>query len=112
MQIDRWIDRSRGTPVTLPIALSALSSALIASMEAKVSGSDVPSATRLIEVTVSVRPTKQPKMDAKSEMSVLQKPTRMSAQKKHGKPPPMCAGGIKAARTCKRTHSIVREHIL
>jgi len=41
-------------PVTFPMALSALSSAEIASIEANVSGRDVPRATIEIDVTVSV----------------------------------------------------------
>ena len=56
-------------PVTLPIELSAVLSPLAAPTEAKVSGREVPSATKVIAVTESLVPIRQPIWEAKSEMS-------------------------------------------
>ena len=44
-------------PVTLPIELSAVFSDCAACLDAKRSGSDVPNATKVIAVTLSLSPT-------------------------------------------------------
>jgi hypothetical protein len=46
-------------PVTLPMEASAVSSLIAAALEAKVSGSEVPSATRVMAVISFSRPTVQ-----------------------------------------------------
>ena len=51
-------------PVTFPMALSACFSPTAAAREANVSGRDVPRATNVMAVTLSFRPTRQPKMPA------------------------------------------------
>mmetsp|Transcript_26483 Transcript_26483/g.53129 ORF Transcript_26483/g.53129 Transcript_26483/m.53129 type:complete len:223 (-) Transcript_26483:800-1468(-) len=84
-------------PVTLPMALSAVSSARIASTEAKVSGREVPSATTVKAVTVSLSPTRHPKMEARSPIMAVTTPISASATEKHAQPPQMFGGGTIAA---------------
>ena len=75
-------------PVTLPMDASALSSASAAALEAKVSGRDVPNATRVMAVTESLRPMTQPNIDARSPIMAVTAPMKMSATLKHTHPPP------------------------
>ena len=66
-------------PVTLPIAASAVSSPIVAALEANVSGRDVPSATNVIAVTDGSSPMTQPKSVARSPMIAVTKPMKTSA---------------------------------
>lgn len=65
-------------------------------MEAKVSGSDVPSATKVMAVIDGGRPTTHPKRLANSATTKVTKPMKHRAIKKHGHPPPQCGGGMRA----------------
>ena len=87
-------------PVTLPMALSAVLSAVAAAFEAKVSGNDVPKATKVMAVTLSLRPTRQPNMAARSPTMAVRAPIIPRDTKKQGHPPPIPAGGIKAKMIC------------
>ena len=57
-------------PVTLPIELSAYLSPFAAAIEAKVSGSEVPRATKVMAVTSGLSDIWQPIRVAKSEMRI------------------------------------------
>merc|ERR1719198_174479 len=74
-------------PVTLPTELSAVSSPTAADLEAKVSGREVPRATKVIAVMASSRPSKQPKMPAMSATKAVRMPIMISATKKVAQPP-------------------------
>ena len=80
-------------PVTLPIELSAVLSPLAAPTEAKVSGREVPSATKVIAVTESLVPIRQPIWEAKSEMSTTWPAMTTSAPTKQSQPPHRPGGG-------------------
>jgi hypothetical protein len=58
----------------LPMEASAVSSDLAAAIEAKVSGSEVPSATKVMAVIDGVRPMQQPMCEARSPMSAVSTP--------------------------------------
>eukprot|EP00732_Lithocolla_globosa_P002179 Lithocolla_globosa_v1_NODE_1348_length_2647_cov_12.946373.p3 type:complete len:111 gc:universal NODE_1348_length_2647_cov_12.946373:2390-2058(-) len=61
-------------PVTLPSELSAFGSMTAAVLLAKVSGSDVPKATKVMAVTVSFKPIAQPNRLAKSPIRAVTPP--------------------------------------
>mmetsp|Transcript_27111 Transcript_27111/g.67163 ORF Transcript_27111/g.67163 Transcript_27111/m.67163 type:complete len:272 (+) Transcript_27111:488-1303(+) len=82
-------------PVTFTIDASAVSSITAADFDAKVSGSDVPIATRVIAVMESGRPRQQPKMDATSPMIAVTKPMKRSDTAKLSLPSQMRTGGTK-----------------
>merc|ERR1711998_147719 len=63
-------------PVTLPTEASAVSSFSAAVFEAKVSGSEVPRATKVIAVMESWRPSRQPKREAISETKAVRRPMK------------------------------------
>merc|ERR1719335_1842379 len=65
-------------PVTLPTDASAYGSSVAAVIEANVSGSDVPSATKVIAVISSGTPQTHPKMAATSPTTAVQIPMKMS----------------------------------
>ena len=52
--------------------------------------------TKNLPVTLSLRPTKQPKMLARSPTMAVKTPIIPKDTKKHGQPPAKPAGGIKA----------------
>ena len=85
-------------PLTLPTELSAVFSPTAACLEAKVSGMEVPRATRVMAVTGSFRLMRQPKMEARSLMMAVRKPMTARDTMKEGQPPRYCAGGMKANR--------------
>lgn len=85
-------------PVTFPIALSAYFSCLAAAMEAKRSGSDVPNATNVMAVTASIRPTRQPKILAKSPIIAVRTPMTPNDTKNVNQPPRKPVGGTAAKR--------------
>ena len=96
-------------PVTLPMALSAVLSDVAAALDAKVSGSEVPKATKVMAVTLSLRPTRHPKMPAKSPTMAVKSPIIPRETKKQGQPPPIPAGGIKAKMICKCQIVLLKE---
>ena len=63
-------------PVTFTTAASAVSSITAAVLEAKVSGSDVPMATKVMAVMASGRPRQHPKMAATSPMMAVTNPMK------------------------------------
>ena len=83
-------------PVMFPIALSAFFSFMAAARLAKRSGTDVPKATKVMAVTVSSSPTKQPKMEAISPMMAVRIPITPNDTKKDNQPPQILAGGTNA----------------
>ena len=80
-----------------PIELSAYLSPLAAAIEAKVSGSDVPSATKVIAVTAGFSPIWQPISEAKSEMSTTCTTGEVSSgSRRVRRPPPAGRGRLEA----------------
>ena len=67
-------------PVTLPIELSAVFSWAAACLLANKSGTLVPTATKVIAVTVSGNPTRHPKIEARSPMIAVRNPIILKAQ--------------------------------
>jgi hypothetical protein len=88
-------------PVTLVIAASAVGSCCVANLEAKVSGKEVPNATKVMAVTSFRRPTMQPKRLARSEINAVVMPTHASAYTKVPHPLNAEVGG---ARQLKNDH--------
>lgn len=74
-------------PVTLPTDASAFSSWVAASIEAKVSGSDVPRATKVMAVTDGWIKRTHPNKSANSPMTKVVKPIMANEIMKAGKPP-------------------------
>ena len=99
-------------PVTLPMALSAVLSDVAAALDAKVSGSEMPKATKVMAVTLSLRPTRHPKMPARSPTMTVKSPIIPRETKKQGHPPPIPAGGINAKMICKCQTVILKEDIV
>lgn len=83
-------------PVTLPIAASAQSEVLAAVILAKVSGSEVPKATRVIAVTESLIPATHPRTVAISPITRVTQPMKNNEAPKHPYPPQQFGGGIVA----------------
>ena len=85
-------------PVTLPMAESAVSDVLAAVILAKVSGRDVPIATRVMAVTASLRPIVHPRTVATSATTAVTDPINARATINAGQPPPQLTGGMNAKR--------------
>ena len=83
-------------PVTFPMELSAYFSCVAACLEANRSGKLVPRATKVIAVTESFKPTKQPKMAARSPTMAVTIPITMRAKTKVNHPPQIDGGGTQA----------------
>jgi hypothetical protein len=83
----------------LPTAASAFSDYYAAVLLAKVSGSEVPSATKVIAVTDSLKFITQPKTVATSPTTVVTNAMKSRDITKHGRPPQMFAGGTSANNT-------------
>lgn len=83
-------------PVTFPTAESAYFSAWAAAIDAKVSGRDVPRATKVIAVTAGSIPRTHPKRLANSPTTAVTIPMKPRAIQKQAHPPAQCGGGIKA----------------
>merc|ERR1719379_3063867 len=83
-------------PVMLPTDASAYSSSCAAILEAKVSGKDVPSATKVIAVIESGTPSRQPKSEARSPIQAVTKAIMARELKKQTQPPQKSTGGTKA----------------
>ena len=83
-------------PVTFPMALSAYFSLTAAVLLAKVSGSEVPRATKVMATTSSLRPTRQPKVPARSLTRMTMIPIMAKETAKQSQPPSMLGGGISA----------------
>ena len=74
-------------PVTLPTDASAVGSWVAANIEAKVSGSDVPRATKVMAVTDGLIKRTHPNKSANSPMIKVVKPIKANEITKDGKPP-------------------------
>ena len=86
-------------PVTLPTAASAKLLSLAAVILAKVSGSEVPIATKVMAVTPGLRPMTQPITPAISPTIAVNAPMKQIAAIKHGMPPPQWGGGQQENRS-------------
>ena len=73
-----------------------MASASAAEREAKVSGSEVPSATKVMAVIASGMPSTQPKRAATSPMIAVTAPMQTSATTKVAFPPKKRVGGMHA----------------
>jgi len=96
-------------PVTLPTAESAYSEFWAAVTDAKVSGTEVPKATKVIAVIAGGIPRQQPKSSAASPTMAVIPPTIPRAIKNAGQPPPYLTGGINEK---KSFHVIKRKCIM
>mmetsp|Transcript_14103 Transcript_14103/g.31767 ORF Transcript_14103/g.31767 Transcript_14103/m.31767 type:complete len:214 (+) Transcript_14103:421-1062(+) len=83
-------------PVTLPMLLSAFSSPTAADLDAKVSGSEVPRATKVIAVTESQIPREQPSNIAKSPITAVTQPIITKEMTKQIHPCKKSTGGTTA----------------
>ena len=90
-------------PVTFPTELSAVFSLTAAVLLAKVSGREVPRATKVMAVTGSSRPMRQPKMEARSPMRAVRTAMKPRATTKVIQPRELrkLGGGTMAKITCK-----------
>ena len=75
-------------PLMLPTAASALSDYFAAVILAKVSGREVPMATKVIAVTPGLSPITQPMAVATEPTIAVRPPMKQMATKKQGTPPP------------------------
>jgi hypothetical protein len=73
--------------VTFPIASSAYFSPYAADIEAKVSGNEVPKATKVIALIVGGMPNTQPNTVAKFSTTTVVIPMKPREMMKHGNPP-------------------------
>lgn len=64
---------------------------------------EVPRATNTTAVTESLRPTVQPKCEAKSPVTAVRAPMREMETKKQAQPFQYSVGGTKAKRTFQKT---------
>ena len=76
--------------------LSAVFSLVAAVLLAKRSGKLVPKATKVMAVTASLRPMRQPKMLAKSPMRAVRRPMNTRPTMNVNQPPQILGGGTKA----------------
>ena len=83
-------------PVTLPMAESAYSDDWAAVTLAKVSGREVPMATKVMAVIDGSNPTTHPRRPATDPTIAVIKPMRVNATKNAGTPPPILTGGTTA----------------
>lgn len=95
-------------PVTFPTAESAYYEDCAATLLAKVSGSEVPIATKVIAVTDCSSPATHPKTVATSPTIAVTKPINARAIMNAGNPDPIFGGGTRANRTF---HPIVAKCI-
>lgn len=86
-------------PVTFPTDASAWRSFTAAALLAKVSGNDVPNATKVMAVIESGSPRVHPKMDAISPTTIVRRPMNINATTKASQPPAMEVGGTAANNT-------------
>ena len=91
-------------PVTFPIAESALVDSCAAYLEANVSGSEVPNATKVIAVTAGLSPSTHPNNDAYSPTTITIRPIMKSDIPKAAHPPQILAGGTKPKKTFQKMH--------
>lgn len=89
-------------PVTFPIAESAYSDYLAAVILAKVSGNDVPKATKVIAVTDYSIPSAHPRTVAISPTIPVTRPMYISEMTKAGFPPIIETGGTVANNTFQK----------
>jgi hypothetical protein len=95
-------------PVMLPIELSAVGSWSAAMREASVSGSDVPSATRLMAATDGGMPMQHERTVVVSSRKKVMMPIRAIESTKHGYPIHSPAGGRSAPSTFHTTETRCR----
>lgn len=69
-------------------------------------GTDVPRATKTTAVTVSLRPTVQPKWEARSPIMAVKKPMTEIDTMKQAQPFQYCVGGTQANRIFQKTHNM------
>lgn len=69
-------------------------------------GSEVPSATKTTAVTESLRPTVQPKCDAKSPITAVKTPMTLIDTMKHAQPFQYPVGGTQANRIFQKMHNM------
>merc|ERR1740138_589979 len=86
-------------PVTFPMLLSANGSWIAAVFDAKVSGREVPRATKVIAQSSALKDMAQPRRLARSLMKAVQMPIMTSAQKKVATPFWKSVGGTRANST-------------
>merc|ERR1719428_981204 len=89
-------------PVTLPIEASAYGSPMAAALEAKVSGREVPRATKVMAVIESSIPKEQPRSPARSPIMTVTPAIPHRETKKQSQPPQKSVGGINANRTFQK----------
>jgi len=99
-------------PVTLPMELSAVSSIVAACLLANRSGRLVPSATNVIDVTLSLRPTRQPKIDARSLTTAVNRPIRASDTTNDSQPLRYDGGGTNANISCNIHSTHTHTHLM
>mmetsp|Transcript_53851 Transcript_53851/g.166878 ORF Transcript_53851/g.166878 Transcript_53851/m.166878 type:complete len:231 (+) Transcript_53851:557-1249(+) len=85
-------------PVTFTMEASAHSSCFAAVLEAKRSGTEVPSATKEMAVISSSTPAVQPKSSARSLMMMVIQPMWSSDCQKQIQPPRKVGGGVLSAK--------------
>ena len=90
-------------PVTFPIAASAVLSYTAAILEAKVSGTEVPRATKVRPVTASFSPMQHPNIKAKSATTAVSSPMNIKETTKATLPLSQLGGGITARNTFQWT---------
>ena len=88
--------------------LSAVLSIVAACLLANRSGKLVPMATNVMAVTASLRPTRQPKMAAKSPTMAVSTPINARETKKASQPPRKEGGGTNANINCKEKHRKIK----
>merc|ERR1712228_175129 len=86
-------------PVTFVIAASASGEKTTANLEANVSGSDVPRATRVKATAKSGSPTMQPHIEASSPTIIVANPIAISATQNVAQPAQISVGGMHANST-------------
>ena len=74
---------------------------MAACLLAKRSGTLVPMATKVIAVTLSFKPTRHPKIVAKSPTMAVRHPIATRDTKKDNHPPQRLVGGMKAKIICQ-----------
>ncbi|KAG7264727.1 hypothetical protein CRUP_025905 [Coryphaenoides rupestris] len=70
---------------------------------------EVPRATKTTAVTVSLRPTVQPKCEARSPMTAVSMPMTMMEMTKHAQPLQQSVGGTKANRIFQKTVTMCKK---
>lgn len=99
-------------PVTFPMELSAFFSCWAACLLANRSGRLVPKATKVMAVTMSFKPIKQPNIPARSPMNVVKMAMKARAMIKANQPFQIEGGGTRAKITCQSNAQFTDAFIL